>query len=366
MRIAIAGGGVIGCAIAYYLAKAGASVIVLERGEIAGEASGAAAGMLIPPSESVPPGPFRDLCLASLKLYPDLIPAIERESGIGVQFTKSGILLTAQTEGRAEAMRAYARWQQGLGRDVDWVEGATLRALEPALTNRLRGAAYSPDDRHVNPGLLTLALSRAAVAHGAELRPATAVAGFTGRGARLSGIRTDAGEIVQADIIVLSAGSWTKGVAQKLGASVPVRPMRGQMLAYRSTALRHIVWGEDGYLVPKMGGFIFAGATVEDVGFRAVTTRTGLSGLRRMASALVPTLRYAEVASAWAGLRPGSADGWPIIGRLPGRENVFVATGHFRNGVLLAPITGRLVSQFILHGHTHIDVEPFGLSRFGV
>ncbi len=149
--------------------------------------------------------------------------------------------------------------------------------------------------------------------------------------------------------------------------------MRGQMLAYRAAPVRHIIWGEDGYLVPKpalsraegAGGFLYAGATVEDVGFRSKTTRRGLAGLRRMARRLVPALRYGEVASAWAGLRPGSPDGYPIIGRLPGWPNVYVASGHFRNGILLGPITGKLIAQLIIEGKTEMPLGPFSPSRFG-
>jgi glycine oxidase len=137
------------------------------------------------------------------------------------------------------------------------------------------------------------------------------------------------------------------------------------MLAYRSRAVRHIIWGDEGYLVPKAGGFLFAGATVEDVGFRPRTTRRGLAGLRRMAAAMAPALRYAEVASVWAGLRPGSPDGQPIIGRLPGKDNVYVATGHFRNGILLGPITGRLIAQLITEGKTETSLAPFSAARFG-
>jgi glycine oxidase len=136
------------------------------------------------------------------------------------------------------------------------------------------------------------------------------------------------------------------------------------MLAYQYTGARHILWGEDGYLVPKPGGFLFAGATVEDVGFRSRTTRRGLAGLRRMAAAAVPALRFHEEASAWAGLRPGSPDGLPIIGPLPGWPNVCVASGHFRNGILLGPLTGRLIGQLITGAPTELPLEPFSPSRF--
>lgn len=361
--VLIVGGGVIGCAIAYELARAGASALVLERGEVGGQASGAAAGILAPPAEAVPTGAFRDLCLASLALYPDLVRALREETGIDVQYTGAGILLVAEGEAWSAALRGLVRAQGETGWRLEWVEGETLRRLEPALSPRVLGAAYSPSEHHVNPGLLTQALAQAACRRGAGVRPGTPVLGFLRRGDRLLGVRTPAGRL-EAGAIVLAAGSWTGELARRLGFDLPTRPMRGQMMAYRSGAVRHIIWGDEGYLVPKAGGFLFAGATVEDVGFRPRTTRRGLAWLRRMATAMVPALRYAEVASAWAGLRPGSPDGRPILGRLPGLENVFVASGHFRNGILLAPISGRLMAQLILEGRTELPLEPFSPARF--
>jgi glycine oxidase len=366
--VVIVGGGVIGCASAYYLTKAGAGVTLLERSEVGGAASGAAAGMLVPPAEAAAFGPFRDLSRAGRALYPELVAGLRDETGIDVQYTASGLLLVARSEGRAGALQSIVRWSASggeLGLPLEWVEGGTLRALEPALSKRLLGAAYSPDGQHVNPGLLTQALARAAAARGATLRQGAGVAGFVRRGGRVSGVRTGAGDTVDAGHVVLAAGPWTRPLARRLGAEVPTRPMRGQMLAYRSNAVRHILWGEDGYLVPKAGGFLFAGATVEDAGFRPRTTSRGLAGLRRMARLIVPALRYGEVASAWAGLRPGSPDGLPIIGRLPGWENVYVATGHFRNGILLGPVTGKLVAQLITGKPTEVPLAPFRAERFG-
>jgi glycine oxidase len=188
--------------------------------------------------------------------------------------------------------------------------------------------------------------------------------GFMGRGQRLSGVRTNTKEIGDVDHVVLAAGPWTDVLAARLGATVPTPPMRGQMLAYKSNMLRHTIWGENGYLVPKTGGMIYAGATVEDVGFRKHTTARALAGLRHMASSLVPSLRGAQVANAWAGLRPGSPDGLPIIGPLPTRENVTVAAGHFRNGILLAPITGKLVTQLVVSGTSEIRLTAFDPARF--
>ena len=207
---------------------------------------------------------------------------------------------------------------------------------------------------------------------GVEIRTGVSVAGFRRRGQRVEAVATSAGP-VKADAVVLAAGPWTGALAAKLGFPLKTPPMRGQMLAYRTTAVRHAVWGEDGYLVPKLalsgaegtGGLLFAGATVEDAGFRKHTTQRALAGLRAMATRLVPSLRRAEVASAWAGLRPGSEDGWPVIGRVPAWENAYVATGHFRNGILLAPVTGKLVTQLVLEGGTEMDVSAFGPERFG-
>jgi glycine/D-amino acid oxidase-like deaminating enzyme len=142
--------------------------------------------------------------------------------------------------------------------------------------------------------------------------------------------------------------------------------MRGQMVAYRSVALHHVVWGEEGYLVPKQNGFLFAGATVENVGFRANATREGVRQMKAMAGRLVPALRGSDTASEWAGLRPGSPDGLPILGALPATENVYIATGHFRSGILLAPITGKLMSERIVRGPASVSLDPFSPARFVV
>ncbi len=364
--VVIVGGGIIGCASAYYLSKAGASVTLLERDEVAGAASGAAAGILVPPSEALPSGAFGDLCRAGVDAYPSLVEALRDETGIDVQYLAPGILLPAGTERRAQVLRAVAGGSaSGGGLNLEWVEGSPLRLLEPALAESVLGAAYSPQGHHVNPGLLTQALAQAAAGRGAVLKQGTAVVGFLRQGSRVAAVRTSDGDTIAADHVVLAAGPWTRRLARRLGVDVPTRPVRGQMLAYRSTAVRHIIWGEDGYLVPKPGGFLFAGATVEDVGFRPRTTHRGLVQVRRMATATAPALRYPEVASDWAGLRPGSPDGRPIIGRLPGKDNVLVATGHYRNGILLGPITGRLIAQLVTGGKTETPLEPFSPSRFG-
>jgi glycine oxidase len=359
VKVVVAGGGVIGAAISYYLQTSGASVVLLERGQIGGEASGASAGMLIAPIEDAENRAFNNLRRASLAMYPDLLAAIQARSGIDVEYKQPGMLRTARSPETAGALRRMAKRHPGL----QWVDGRALRQAEPSLSPRVIGAAYSPSDADLNPALLTRALAAAAARAGADVREQTMVTGFNGKGPRLAGVSTSVGDVT-ADAVVLAAGAWTAPLSLRLKAGLATPPMRGQMLAYRSDAIRHAVWGEDGYLVPKPGGIVFAGATIENVGFRKSTTARALSALRRMAAGLVPDLADAEIARSWAGLRPGSPDGMPIVGRLPGKDNAFVATGHFRNGILLAPITGKLMCDLLLSGRADRRLRPLSPKRF--
>ena len=362
--VIIVGGGVIGCAIAYYLTDAGAKVTIVERGEIGGEASGASAGILAPLELTVEQGPLLDLCLASMPFHPSLADTLREQTDIDVEYLRSGILRVALSDEDADDLRALVERQQPRGA-MQWVDAEALRRLEPRL-GAARGGVYSPHLHQVDAHRLTQALAQAAVARGATLRQGVAVRGFVTNGSRVSGVRTDDGRMT-AGHVILAAGSWTAALGRRLGVSLPVKPMRGQMLAFAdfSSPLRHILFDQDGdYLAPKANGFLFAGSTVEDVGFRKNTTVKGLAGLRRMAATLVPSLAYAEVASDWAGLRPGSPDDLPILGPVPGWEGLSVASGHFRKGILLAPITGRLMTQWLTQGKSEISLEPFRPARF--
>ncbi len=316
--VAIVGGGVIGCAAAYYLTQAGADVTLLERDGVAGEASGAAAGILAPLAESHGPGPFLDLALAGLRVFPELSETLRRETGLDVEYLPTPVLRVALNEGGERTLRERLAWQGRTGLSLEWLSAEGARALEPRLSRRVRAALLSHDESQVNPGRLTQALAEAARRRGANLLPGTAATRFSRRAGRVTGVRT-AGGVVEADAFLLAAGPWTPALSRRLGVDLPIVPRRGQMVAFSlgSANLRHIIWSEGGYLVPKAGGHLYAGATVEDVGFRPRTTAAGLAQVRRAARSLVPSLRYAEVASAWAALRPGTCDGHPILGLSP-------------------------------------------------
>jgi glycine oxidase len=350
--VIVVGGGVIGCAMAYYLAREGVGVEVIERGEIGSEASGAAAGMLAPLAEVEDAGPFQELCIESLRMFPSLAETLRDETGIDIEYLPTGILRVARDEAEERRLRDLAACPGCLpavrhGLPLHWLDPQELRVFEPALSPEMRGALYSPQERQVNADRLTQAFVRAAAARGATLRRNLAVRRLLTRNGRVEGVRTADGDTA-AGHVVLAAGPWTRSLAASLGIDLPLFPVRGQMLALPSkSAPRQVVWGSDGYLVPKANGLVFAGATVEKVGFRRRTTAAGLRGLAKMASSLAPRLGAFAPVDSWAGLRPCSADGLPLLGPLPGWEGVSVATGHYRNGILLSPVTGRFMARAI-------------------
>ena len=381
--VVIIGGGIVGCACAYELEKAGASVTLLEYGKTGMQATNAAAGMLAPIIEAHTPGAMMQSGMRALREYPAMVAEVEAQCGFGVELRLDGILKVAFTpEQQDDLSRRYA-WQRELGLPLDWLDGATCRELEPRLSERVISGVFLPGEGSVSNQLLTLGLERAAIARGATIHQRTPATGFKKRGDRVTAVKSGESSF-PCDAVVIAAGARSGQIATRLGTRrtshaptpndqrpttdvhLPVRPIRGQMIALggMSTPIRHIVWGPDGYLVPRANGIVFAGATVEDVGFRRRTTKAGIGAMRSMATGLVPQLAAAKVHFDWAGLRPGSPDDLPMIGPLPGWPNVFAATGHYRNGILLGPLTGKLVAAGILDGDW-ADVPPeFDPRRF--
>lgn len=365
-EVVIAGAGIIGCAIAYELSRRGVSCVVLDSRRLGMAATNAAAGVLSPLAEFRRPDVLVQLGLASLRLYPEWVQRLRDEvPDIDVEFALNGVLRVAFDEEELAEFRAGLRYRAELGVELIELDRAMIREVEPRLNERIVGGVLSPDEGQVSNQLFTLALARAAKKRGARVVEGSPVLGFRKRGRRVVSVRTAKGDFA-CDHLVLAAGPWTRPIARKLGLDVPTFPVRGQMLAFGRmvTPVGRPVWGKRGYVMPRANGLVFAGATVENVGFRIRTTKRGLDFVRRGAFELVPQLRHAREHFSWAGLRPGSPDGLPMMGALPGWENVTVATGHFRNGILLAPITGELMTQLIAEGRSSEALAPFDPGRF--
>jgi glycine oxidase len=364
--VIVVGGGVIGCATAYYLARGGADTLLLERGELAGEASGAAAGMLAALSdEGGNRGPaFQALCLDSLSLFESLLPELA-STGVDVRYRDAGVLHLALDDAEAERLRDRYESQRAVAPENVWLDRPDLPAVEPEATSRAHAGLLCPKEHYLDPQRLTLAFAAAARSAGAHVETRAEVTSIVTSGGRVAGVRAS-GSRLEADHVLLAGGPWTGRLAAGLGSYVPVRPVRGQMLSLDGPprGLRHVIWGSRAYLVPREDGQTFVGATVEEAGFRRRTTRTGVAGLRRGAAELAPSLSEAAMLRSWAGLRPASPDLLPIMGLLPGYANVWVSTGHFRNGILLAPSSGLLLARSILAGAEDPSLAPFSPARF--
>jgi glycine oxidase len=349
--VVVVGGGIIGLSLAWQLAREGASVVVLERGQIGGQATGAAAGMLAPLAEAREPSPFVALALASLRLYPGVAATLYEEVGLDVELRGPGMLRVALTEVEAEALRRDWLWQREAGLRLEWLTAEEARRLEPALAPEVRAAIFSPEERHVEPRRLVRAWGLAAVARGVRVREGAAATGFETRRGRVTAVL--AGETrVACDVLVVAGGAWSGELTGWLGAPLPVFPVCGQILALACLPppVRHTIYSHTGYLVPRADGRVVVGATEDHAGFDARPTADGMGRLLTMAPALVPSLAEAPFESAWAGLRPATSDRRPLLGPLPGWENVLLATGHYRNGILLAPITAERLAAQIANG----------------
>jgi glycine oxidase len=367
--VVIIGGGVIGCAIAHYLtALTDAQVTVLEKGAIGGQATNAAAGMLAPLAESDEPSPFLDLGLASLRLFPALAAELRETTGIDIELTYNGLLRVAMHEEEAEQLQANLRWQSAYGLPLRWLDAREVRAVEPLAGPTLCGALYSEGEPHVASLRLARALAESAARRGAQLLEGQQVIGLVTARDRVVAVRTLDGE-VPAGQVVLAAGAWSAIVAEWLGAReyVPVFPIRGQILALKALprTLRHTLYTREGYVVPKGDGSLIVGATEDQAGFDTRVQARGIATLLDVLKVLAPDLREMPFERAWAGLRPCSADKLPILGMLPGWENVVVAAGHYRNGILLSLITGQTIATLLVRGESDPLLQPFWPERFG-
>lgn len=374
MMIAIVGGGICGLSIGWRLAQAGRAVTVFERGEAGMGATWASAGMLAAQAEAEHgEEALLPLALASRDLWPAFAAELAAASGIDVDYRSEGTLVVAVDRDEREALEQRHDYLRGLGLPVEWLSGAEARSREPALARAVVGALYSAADHQVDNRRVATALRAAFLKAGGTLREHAAVERIVATAGRASGVVV-AGQEIAAESVVLAAGAWSRNIAGLPDAvRPPVRPLKGQMIALEldraAPLIRHVVWGPGRsivpgiYLAPKSDGRLVVGATVEEAGFDTRLTAGGLFELLRHCWAVLPGSYDLPLQESWAGLRPTSRDDAPILGptTMPG---LVVATGHHRNGILLAPITAETVAGYLLTGEVDSRIRAFGPDRF--
>jgi glycine oxidase len=367
-HVVIIGAGVIGLGIGWRLAPR-AVVTIFDRGAAGGGASHAAAGMLAACCEAEP-GEEALIALGrdSQARWPAFAAELQRATGIDVDLRDEGTLVLALTADDQADIAHRLEFQRRLDLPLQWLSPAATRAREPHLAGKIAGALFSPQDHQVDNRKVTAALRIAAAAAGADIHEHKPVKDIVVHGGRATGVRLDDGTVAAADIVVLAAGAWSRGIGGlPPDRRPPVRPVKGQMLALRMDAaaplLSHVLWAPGAYLVPRLDGRLIVGGTVEEKGFDGNITAGGMLTLLEAAWRAVPSVEDLPIDEIWAGHRPGSRDDAPILGPGP-LDGLFYATGHHRNGILLAPMTADAMARLILDDVLEPAIKPFGLERF--
>jgi glycine oxidase len=367
-KVAVIGAGVIGLGIAWRLAQRGARVAVFDKSAAGSGATHAAAGMLAAHLEAEPREEnLVALNRASQQLWPAFAADLEAASDMAVDLRTEGTLLLALTGDDQSRLKHVLAFQKSLGLPLEWLSTAEVRRREPHLTPTISGAIFSPQDHQVDNRAVAAALRVAALKVGVALHENTEVERVVISDNRVTGIGI-AGEIFPADIVVLAAGAWSRGIAGLPTAALPpVRPVKGQMLALRmdpqAPLLSHVVWAPGAYLVPRKDGRLLIGATVEEKGFDPNLTAGGQLALLEATWRALPAIEELPIHEMWVGFRPGSRDDAPIIGESP-VPGLIYATGHYRNGILLTPITAEAIAALVMDGRADPRVANFGFGRF--
>ncbi len=363
LDVVVLGGGIIGCALAEELARRGQRVAVVERGRVGAEASSAAAGILAAQMDVPRPGPFFDLCQVARRMYPSWVAHLERGLGRSVGFQADGSLFLVDTPRGEAAMARQARWQRSRGLRVERWSPAQVRRQEPVVDGRFRCGWFFPAEAQVDNVALMAALALACRAAGVSLRERTVVRRLLIRAGRVRGVETDGGPLA-APVVVNCLGSWA-ALGGNFPVRLPVEPARGQILVFQAPKrfVHRAVMSPHAYLVQRRDGRLLVGSTIERVGFQKALTLEGMAGILQGAQRMSRALDSCTFLGAWAGFRPHTPDQKPILGRTT-VEGLYVATGHFRHGILLAPVTATCMADLILTGRAPFPPAPFSLARF--
>lgn len=365
----VVGGGVIGLSVARALArKQVESVLLVERGDLGREASFAAAGMLAPQAEANADDAFFRLCCRSRELYPNFAAQLLEETGIDVELDQTGTLYCAFTEhDRAEIEKRY-EWQRRLGLSVEQLTHLQARELEPNLSERVFAALKFPADTQVENRQLLRALIAANQKLDVKSCAHTIVKSLQIEKSRVAGVSTSKG-FVNTRNVVIAGGAWTSFI--NTGTEAPpirIEPVRGQMICFEAqpALARHVIYSPRGYLVPRRDRRLLAGSTTEAAGFEKEVTARGVESIRNHALEIAPRIAELKQVDSWAGLRPRAPDELPVLGKTGETEGLFFATGHYRNGILLAPLTGELIAALIADNVVATELQTFAPDRFAL
>ncbi|OPA77763.1 glycine oxidase ThiO [Paenibacillus selenitireducens] len=360
--VVIIGAGVIGCSIAYQLARRGISTRVYDKNQIGAEASSAAAGMLAAQAEFMDSRPLFDLARQSRSLFPALAEELKACSGVDIGFVHHGLLRVARTPEDVLTYQNMASQHVGLGEEAQWLSPEQALELESGLSPSIHGALYFPQDGQVYASQLTLAYAQAAASYGAVFQEFAEVQEIIEDHGCVTGVRLQ-GEVIPCSNVIVASSMWTQELLSKNGLHVPLFPVKGECIAVKSMKplLRRTIYTDGCYLVPKSNGEIFIGATVHPHSYDRKVSIGGIAALIQAAEELIPSIRSAEFSRAWSGLRPQTPSGLPYLGEHPMLKHAFIASGHYRNGILLSPITGMLMADLIEGKPPAADLTPFAI-----
>lgn len=360
--VIVAGAGIVGLSAARALAAAGARVLVLDRGTPGAEASSAAAGWLAAQAETEEGSPLLPLALRARERHAVLAAELQGETGIDVRRSARGTIEVAFTSEEERTLARRREWQGRLGLPAQSMSAEEVRGAEPNVNPAVRGGLFLEQDRSVDNVRLTQALAASAAARGAVLLAGRAVALLVVEDGRVTGVRAG-DEVLRAPAVIEAMGAWS-GRLEGDPSPPPVEPVRGQIVAFDLPGhLFHVVGTARGYIVPRAGGRLLAGSTLERAGYEKHVTPAGLEAVLRIAVEIAPRLGAVPVADSWAGLRPGTPDHLPVIG--PGAaRGLFHATGLYRSGILLGPLVGEAIARLALGAKPDFDLAPFSPARF--
>lgn len=359
----IAGGGVIGASIALELAGAGLHVALFDANQPGKQASWASAGMISPAPENLGSIPFVPISLASVALYPEFIRNVEELSGINVGYRQDGAIDALLAGNVEEELSTVIALQHGVGLRAEALNAQQAREMEPALSEAIEAAIFRPDEASLDNRAFTEAVLKAAQRNGAKIFAGNGAKAIWKENGRCKGLILQNGQ-VESKSTIIAAGCFSAQI-EGVAAYAPVFPAKGQMIALRceSVEIRRVLWLEHTYLVPRNDGRIIAGSTIERTGFDRNVTAGGIKKILSEVLQLAPGLEKAQIEETWAGLRPDSPDHLPILGPTD-LDGLLIATGHFRSGILLAPITARLMREWICSQTVSVDWERFSPLRF--